>query len=248
MFKALIFGGTTEGRELAVFCAENAISADISVTTELGAQLLPKKSSVKILVGRLDHEGIKSLISQGEYTLIVDATHPFAQNATENIRAACLDLNREYYRVIRENSDEIFGEYAENTDELITLLNRTDKRILSTLGSKELQALTQISDYENRVFLRVLNDRKIIEHCQKLGFKSSQIISGRGPFSEEENVAHIRQSGAEILVTKDSGKTGGYPEKIAAAKRCKIELITLKRPEESGISLSEIQKIMLEKR
>ena len=58
-------------------------------------------------------------------------------------------------------------------------------------------------------------------------------------------MAHIRKSGAEILITKESGSAGGYPEKAEAAKRLGIELITIKRPEESGYTLSEIKEIIL---
>ena len=38
--RVLIFGGTTEGRVLSQWCAENGISADVSVTTDYGARLL----------------------------------------------------------------------------------------------------------------------------------------------------------------------------------------------------------------
>lgn len=244
MFKALIFGGTTEGRELAEFCVESGIFADISVTSELGARLIPGNDRVKILVGALDSEQMKSLILRENYSVVVDATHPFAENATKNIRAACEALGAEYYRVIRENRNEDFGISVNNTEELITLLNRSTKRILSTLGSKEAEKFKRVSDYRNRVWLRVLPDEKIIEACERIGFERSHIISGRGPFSREENERHIRLCGAEILVTKDSGKTGGYPEKIAAAKQCAIELVTLTRPAENGYSVSEIKKIL----
>lgn len=248
MFRALIFGGTTEGRQLAELCADHGIPADISVTTELGARLIPQKSGIRILVGQLDLDGMRALISRGNYSFVLDATHPFAAAATENIRAACECLCVEYYRVVREDSCEEYGEIVESMDELITLLNRSTKRILSTLGSKETEALTRVSDYKNRVWLRVLPDKKIVDLCEERGFIRSQIILGRGPFSEEENIRHIGLCGAEILVTKDSGKAGGYHEKVAAARQCGIGLITLRRPRETGFTMSEIRKILLEKR
>ena len=42
MSEVLIFGGTTEGRLLAEFCAAKGIRAAVSVTTGYGAELLPR--------------------------------------------------------------------------------------------------------------------------------------------------------------------------------------------------------------
>ncbi|MBP5605343.1 MAG: precorrin-6A/cobalt-precorrin-6A reductase, partial [Ruminiclostridium sp.] len=45
-------------------------------------------------------------------------------------------------------------------------------------------------------------------------------------------------------ITKESGKTGGYPEKIAAAKIMNIGTITLTRPDEDGYSVEEITEMI----
>lgn len=247
MFKMLIFGGTTEGRQLAEFCVKNEISADICVTTPLGAELIGRGNSLKIRVGKLDFEGILQLLANEKYSLVADATHPYAVLATENIRAACCENGTEYYRILRENSECDFGEIAHDTNELVELLNRSTKRILSTLGSNEAETLTRVSDYKNRVFLRILPDEKNIEKCVRLGFPREKIIVGKGPFSVKENICHICGCKAEILVTKNSGKAGGYPEKAEAARACKIEMITLLRPRENGISISEFVILVLKK-
>ena len=247
MFRALIFGGTTEGRQLAEFCEKNGIPADICVTTTLGAELIGRGNSLKIRVGKLDREGISKLLASGEYSLVADATHPYAVHATENIKAACRENGTEYVRILRENTECEFGEIAHDTEELVELLNRSTKRILSVFGSKEAEVLTRVSDYKNRVFLRILPDEKNVERCVKLGFSREKIIVGKGPFSVKENICHIRDCKAEILVTKNSGKAGGYPEKAQAARACKIEMITLLRPCESGISISEFEILLREK-
>ena len=73
---------------------------------------------------------------------------------------------------------------------------------------------------------------------------SEHIIAQKGPFSVEQNVEHIRRSGAGILLTKESGAAGGYPEKAEAAKICGIRFITLTRPDEVGYTLSQIQEML----
>ncbi len=241
MCDVLIFGGTTEGRELAEFCAARGISALSSVATELGAELLPE--GVRVTVGRLDADGMETLIRSG-FSLVADATHPYAVQASANIRAACERVGVQYYRVIRGGGESEYGEVVRDTDALIKRLNELHGAILSTLGSKEALSLTKVSDYSKRVWLRILPGAENVERCVSLGFDRAKIIAEKGPFSFEQNISHIRQSGAEVLITKNSGAAGGYPEKAAAARECGIALITIGRPCESGISLDEMKAVI----
>lgn len=190
---------------------------------------------------------MKKLISENRFDAVIDATHPYAELATENIKSACACLDLEYYRLVRECFSPFYGVIAENMDEVIKYLNHSNKRILSTLGSKELSRFAEVRDHKNRVWVRVLDSMDIIDQCKSLGFSDDKIITGKGPFSVRDNIGHIKLSGAEILVTKESGTAGGYPEKIQAAKECGIEVLTLKRPYEKGYNINEIKKIIIEK-
>lgn len=125
MSEILIFGGTTEGRELAEFCSGRGIKACISVTTDYGAKLLPQ--NIKIIVGKLDFLQIKKLISENNFSYVIDATHPYAMFATENIKRACGELQKKYYRVVREKNSVLSGIIADNIDDVILYLNRSEK-------------------------------------------------------------------------------------------------------------------------
>ena len=76
------------------------------------------------------------------------------------------------------------------------------------------------------------------------GFERNHVITGKGPFTAEENLLHIKRSGARILVTKESGKAGGYPEKAEAARLAGIEMITLTRPAEDGYPPERMREII----
>lgn len=247
MFKIMIFGGTTEGRELAEFCAEKGIFADVSVATDYGAELLVKSDTVKILTGKLDFEHINELLLKNHYSMVIDATHPYAVLATKNISHACNVTQTAYFRLLRENNPITSGIVAENIDEVVELLNRNEKIILSTLGSKELPKISSIKKCFERLWVRILPAEGIVEYCKSFGIDENKIIPGKAPFSVEENIEHIRLSNAEILVTKESGKTGGYPQKVMAANECKIQCLTVKRPHENGFSAEDIRKIIIEK-
>lgn len=241
MCELLIFGGTTEGRILAEHCAESGITAYVSVATEYGAELLP--DGVNVLCGRLDTDQMTALMIEKGYQLVIDATHPYAVEATKNIRAACEAAGIRYLRLLRKSS-AYCGRTVSDMAELIQLLNSTDEVVLSTLGSKSLSELTKVRDYRQRLWIRVLPSDIILEQCRELGYDTEKVIQEKGPFTVEQNVEHIHKCGAKILVTKESGETGGYSEKAEAARICGAEMITLARPAEQGYSLEEIIEII----
>lgn len=248
MCRLLIFGGTTEGREIAEYCAEKGISAAVSVATEYGAELLPKCSCIKKLVGRLDSDGISRLILRLECRAVIDATHPYAEEVTKNIKTACNGLRIACYRLIRTAEELSECTVAESMDQLVDILNSSEKSVLSTLGSKELPHLAEVHGFADRIWVRALPMDDVRKSCLKLGFCEERLILEKGPFTAEQNTAHIIKSGAELLVTKESGAVGGFPEKLEAAKKCGIEVVVLARPAEKGYTAEMIRKILDEMR
>lgn len=242
MSEILIFGGTTEGRVLAEYCSANGIPAVVSVTTDYGASLLPNGS--EFAVGRMDEEQIAAFIAERGFCAVIDATHPYARAASANIVAAAARSGTAYYRVLRGKSGEITGRICADIAQAADYLNTNEKTALLTVGSKELAAFTRVRNFPERLFARVLPADGIEQRCAALGFRRENLIVEKGPFSVEQNIAHIRKTGAAILVTKDSGAAGGYPEKRRAAELCGIELVTVQRPAEVGISVEQMEEIL----
>ena len=87
--KVMLFAGTTEGRLLCEFLSEKNIEACVCVTTSYGEQLLPSGENMEICTGALDRAQMEEKLSSFRPQLVIDATHPYARLATENIRAAC---------------------------------------------------------------------------------------------------------------------------------------------------------------
>ena len=237
--RLLLFGGTTEGRLLAEFCAAAGIPVTVSVATPEGAALLPPGTDV--LCGRLDAMQMRALLAAGQYARVVDATHPYAAEVTQNLRTVCGELGIPYSRLLRESA-VLCGTLVHDTDELIACLNAHEGTVLSTLGSKALPALTRVRDFRERVWVRVLPTPEIVPKCAALGFSPAHVIAEQPPFSVEQNLAHLRRSGASVLVTKESGSTGGYPGKCEAARRMGVAVITLCRPAEDGLALAAVKK------
>jgi precorrin-6x reductase len=177
---------------------------------------------------------------------VIDATHPYAKEATHNIRSACQLLEITYWRLLRKPLP-VFGESVTSLEEMTALLNQSDDPVLSTLGSKSVLTLTAVQHFHERIWLRLLPSDTVLSECVQLGFDPEKLIFEKGPFDIKQNLAHIRQSSAKILLTKESGTIGGYPEKAEAAKIAKIRMITLCRPPEakSGYYEPEIKTMLL---
>ncbi len=246
--KICIFSGTNEGRELCGFLSVNGAAAETEayVATEYGAEPLEKINGITIHRGRLEAE--EMALEFGTNDLVIDATHPYAVEVTRNLRTACQAAGAEYWRLVRPGLSSEYAETVPDTEAAVSWLDKNQGKALLTTGSKELEAFTRIKDYRERVYVRVLPSVEAIKKCEGLGFRGSHIIAMQGPFSHEMNVAVLRSTGAGILVTKDTGETGGFRTKISAARETGAKVLVIARPhEEDGMTLSEI-KACLSKR
>lgn len=247
MFRVLIFGGTTEGRELAEFCHNNRISSAVCVTTEFGKELISSYDSLKIFTGKKDYSQIINILKKEKFSLVLDATHPFAESATENIRKACENTNTKIFRIVRAKEIIEYNKvkYFNNISDAAAYADTTRGNILVTTGSKNLAEYTVINNFSERIAVRVLPDSKIINSCIELGFKRGNIISEVGPFTAEQNYRQIKSYNADIVVTKESGKIGGFSDKITAAKLCGCEVLIISKPIEYGYSIEEMKKLLM---
>lgn len=243
----LIFAGTTEGRELAEFLARRGVGCHICVATEYGAQILERELlDHQVHQGRLNAEEMEQLIRAEKIRLVVDATHPYASVVTREIQAACQAAECRYLRLLREK-EEIKDScvFVDTVREAAEYLKDTRGNILAATGSKELKEYTAIPEYETRVYARVLPSLEAVESCRKLGFSGKNVICMQGPFGEELNYGMLKQIQGRYLVTKESGKTGGFQEKLQAAKRAGAKLIVVGRPvQEIGADKWETRRIL----
>ena len=248
MCKVIVFAGTTEGREIAEFLERRQIPGHICVATEYGEQLLPESPVLEISHQRLDLEEMKVLFQEKDPEMVVDATHPYAAQVTENIKKACEETGKEYVRILRENQEmQKEGDwiFADSVEEAVALLSHTEGNILATTGSKEAAKYTKLENYQERVFLRVLSLPKVALGCSKQGFQGKNLICMQGPFSKELNAAMIRQLDCKYLVTKMSGDVGGFQDKMDAARECGCIPVVIGRPlKEKGISVNQCRRLL----
>lgn len=251
MKPVIIFAGTIEGRTLSEYLAGRGIPVAACVATEYGETLFSERPGLKVHAGRMDEGEMEAWIREQDPVLVVDATHPYARVVSENLVRACEKAGTEYLRLVRETSSAGLSASAvqvDSVEEAVEYLKGVEGNILAATGSKELSKYTAILDYANRVYARVLSTAEVASACEKLGFRGKNLICMQGPFSEELNTAMLRQFQCKYLVTKETGRAGGYGEKIRAAERAGAKVVLVRRPEDQpGYSYQETVRILEER-
>jgi precorrin-6Y C5,15-methyltransferase (decarboxylating) len=247
MCKVLVFAGTIEGRSIARFLADQGIPVHACVATEYGEEVIKEdqeaSENLTVTCGRLEPEQMQALMEHMGEGLVIDATHPYAVVVSQNIQLACKAAGKEYLRLYRA-SDAITGNYiaVDSVEEAVEYLKTTQGNVLLTTGSKELSKYTQVPDFGQRLYPRILPTAEVIGDCLQMGYAAKNLICMQGPFDEDLNVALLKQIHASYLVTKESGKAGGFAQKVSAAHKAGAELIVIGRPvQENGLSLEEMK-------
>ena len=242
MDKLCVFAGTTEGRELVEFLCAQPVEITACVATEYGQTLLEPAENLTIHAGRLNREEMAALFAREQFSLVVDATHPYASVVTQNICAACADTQTEYLRLLRSGAqapeDSVF---VPDIAGAVDYLNTREGNILLTTGSKELASFRGIREFAQRVYARVLPMEDSLRLCREAELPPAHILAMQGPFSRELNVAMLRSVEGKFLVTKDSGTAGGFDEKIAAAREAGAQLVVIGRPPQvAGLTMAQV--------
>ena len=236
----LVLAGTSEARMLIQHLAQKNIPHQGTVVSEYGAVLLKsvKLKSVKegeagIHQGSLDEDGLTAYLKDQGITLVVDATHPYAVQASQTAMAAAKKVGVPYLRWEREQEEIPRHPQIHEVDTLkeAACWFVPGQRVFSTLGSRQVGRLAQLAGEKQAYLLaRVLPVRASLEACEAAGLRPEQIIAMKGPFSKALNRAMFADTKAQLVLTKESGEAGGFQEKIEVALELDMEVVVLRRP------------------
>ena len=233
MKKVLVFAGTTEGRELAELLADSNIKCSVCVATDYALELMNDKR-LDVHCGRLTEEEMEVLMRDGSFDVVVDATHPYAQIVSQNVRQAAYKESIPFIRLRRstESAEEGFVSFKTH-EECSAWLSFQTGNILLTTGSKDLGSYAKNETIKNRLFVRVLPGEESIRLCTANGITGRQIIAMQGPFSAQMNECILREYSIDWMVTKISGHAGGFEEKVEAAKKAGVGVCAILPPTEN---------------
>ena len=246
----MVLSGTRDGRELTDLLLAEKYKIIAAAATDYGANLMAKHENLTVSAGRMNQDQIRNFILDNRIAIVIDATHPYAEEISQNTLAACKETEIPYLRYQRQASG--LEEYshiikvAAGYEEAAQILKEVKGNILLSTGSKSLKVFTEVLEV-NRLFARVLPTSDVIKKCEELGLLPSNIIAMQGPFSEGMNEEIIRKYDIEVLLTKESGDTGGTLCKLRAAHKMNIPVIMIERPRQSCENVYESKEELIKK-
>lgn len=248
--EVLLFGGTTEGRQLAEWLDGRSTCNVVACTaTEYGASLMPEGSNIARVVGPLSREDKYELMQRHDFACIIDATHPYAEHISASIDELARSFAKDVVRLTRETGPAGAWISAANALEAARTVATREGVVLLTTGTNDLPAFVEaMDDYRERLYVRILPTPESLARTLNLGIPASHVIAMQGPFSTQLNRALLKELHTKVLVTKRSGVAGGFNQKVQAAHECGVELVVVERPrKERGLSLDEAQALLEER-
>ena len=217
----LVFGGTTEGRKAVEVLEEGG--SPYFYSTKTGEQDITLHHGQRI-DGALDAEAMTAFCREHHIRLIVDAAHPFASQLHQTIaqvsEALVIPAIR-YERIYppRDPSITWIDDYSE--------IPHDSHRLLATTGVQSIAKLKPLEAEGIKVYYRILNRESSIALALKQGASKEQLCYYEDPMDIPVE--------ANAILLKESGLSGGFPEKVEAAKARGMRIIALKRPQTSAI-------------
>jgi precorrin-6A/cobalt-precorrin-6A reductase len=236
--RLLILGGTAEAAALAREAAERFGERLELITALAGRTEQPGPLPGKVRIGGFGGvDGLASYLAEIEVDLLIDATHPFADNIARHARLAGersgvprLVLERPPWR--RHPLDRWIE--VEDASGAAAAVARVGRRCFLTIGASELGAFAGLSHVH--FVVRLIDPPK-----ESLSLGSYQVVVGRGPFTLAGERELLRRHAIDVLAVKASG--GAATEaKLIAAREASLPVVMLRRPRpEPGPRVSTVE-------
>lgn len=228
--KVWLIGGTGDSVNLVRDIIEHSFPCIVTITTPTAGNLYPANSLLNIQIGQLDKIGIQQLCNRETVRGIIDASHPFAVNISQQVIEFAQAKDIPYLRYERPSLNrQSEAIYLDSFEDLLESNYLESKKILLTVGC---QALSRFKLWHEKsvLYARILPKLESLKMALDAGFSESKIIALRPPITLELERSLWQQWQIDLVVTKASGKQGGEDIKIKVAKELGIPLIIIKRP------------------
>lgn len=226
-----IIGGTKDSRDFLEALLKHRQDLVVSTATSYGGKLL-ESLPLKIHSKAMKEEEMQSFVEEEGIDTIVDMTHPYAYEVSQNAMKIAKAKDCSYYRFERELLENLAEKHQlfRSVEAILSYLEKGEGKVFVTLGSNHLPKFKDFARKEDCYF-RILSKWDMVKKAEEQGILPKQILAMQGPFSEEMNYVMMKDLGAKYLITKRSGDTGGEAEKRKAADRLGVEVLYLDRPE-----------------
>ena len=217
MERVLIFGGTREAREAAAMYRRRGRQVVFSVISAYEQSLLPPGTLCH--VGRLNGSEMLAFIRETNPHHVVDATHPYAVLASQNIRQCCEALNIAHERVHFDDIDNAWRdavEWADSHEALVAAIQREKGNMLLGIGRDPILPIPLETDM-SRLFPRITPTPEAVAKCLELGYEKQNIIAMDGPFSKLLTMALFDEKNITGVVVRDATDRSYLHEMVVPA-------------------------------
>lgn len=218
----LIFGGTTEGR-LAIDVCEKA-GKTYYYSTKGSSQDVVLHHGIR-LTGAMTTEDIKNFCQEHDIRCIINAAHPFAEGLHKTIAQSGMKV----IRLERNYPAHIPGvTYLKSWDEAVSTIHC--KKLLALSGVNTIAKLKEYWTKHDTMF-RILNRPDSMDIARRNAFPEQRLLyyPEEMPSIEEEKAMMLR-SGCDAILTKESGDSGGYENKVHTALRLGLRVYVVEHP------------------
>ena len=261
----LIIGGTEDSIILGRFLKDRGYNINISAATSYGKDLI-NKYGLEPFPSRLCGNKMHKILKENNVRAVIDASHPYSTNVTYHTKTACDKCNIPLIRFERPRT-KLQGQKAKENISYVKDFDKAAKkafslgdRVLLTTGSTNLEPFVMVRNslltnknnnkdedtFQPKLYARILPEKDSIIKCKELGLTPDEIIAIKGPLNYNLNKAIIESYNISVIVTKDSGKTGGTPEKIYAALNLGINVVIIDRPDYQDILTTHSKEEILD--
>ncbi|WP_346915634.1 cobalt-precorrin-6A reductase [uncultured Roseibium sp.] len=219
----LILAGTPEARRLAHALAERFPDVGLTVSfagavSDIADPGIPARTG-----GFGGAEGLAAFIDQEHVTLIIDATHPFADQISRNAVEAAKTKGVPLIRYERPAWKQQSGDRWEHVSSLAEAAERlpAEARVFLAIGRKEIAAFTHRTDLFAVARMIEPPDVPLPHHWHLELSRPAQAVEAEEDLLRAHRITH--------LVSKNSGGSRSHA-KIEAARRLRIPVIMIERP------------------
>ena len=225
----LIFGGTTEGR-ISVQTLEEA-GKPFYYSTKGDEQEVFLHNGIR-LQGAMDAGQAIAFCHRHDIRLIVDAAHPFATQLHDTLEQVssetCIPVIR-FERIFPERDEQHIIWCKDYDDAMQRIEAENIATLLVLTGVQTIGKLKPLWQ-NNKCYFRILDRDSSRRLAREQGFPSERLFYYRQ--GEDERIL-LQQLRPEAILTKESGTSGGFDEKVAAARQLGIRIFALCRPDTS---------------
>jgi precorrin-6A/cobalt-precorrin-6A reductase len=237
--RILSLGGTSEARALAQRVAgDAAYAATLSLAGRTRNPWLPP---IAFRIGGFGGvDGLRDYLAAEKIEAVIDATHPFAVQMSENAGQACAAARVPLAVLTRPEWEAQDGDrwiVVDTIDAAVDALGEAPQRVLLTHGRLGLAAFARRPQHDYLV--RTIDRPDNIEMLPK-----HRLILERGPFDRASELRLQRDERIDVIVSKNSGGAATYP-KIEAARELGIPVVMIRRPKADAVTeLFDVEAVM----